>query len=649
MKTLVAPSLLVAVSQGGLLLALLGSASPTGGAALPEAPPHSLKGLRLKLSPSGRYFVGHDGKPFSHLGGACRLLFQRLDRAEAEEYRKACAGKGFKVSGKAVKVRWHDSPEGTWRKASEYPHAGNRRFAAPSAGERSDWVLVLEDTAKGFAVARSAASRPQGGGPKDGAGADGRLSAAPISGPLQASKNPSYFEDAGGIPLILCGSHTWNTLQDWGTDGTVRPLDFDAFVHFLKEHGHNFTLLWYTELPRFRGLPTTVKSPPDFTVAPHPWMRTGPGNATDGGLKFDLTKFDQRYFGRLRARVKALHRAGIYVGVYLFTGEWQLRFRCRSDGYPFSGPNNVNGVDDGYRGGAPATGIASVTMTAPNAITDLQDAYVRKTIDTLNDLPNVLWIVSEEAPQDSVWWSKHLISVVRAYEKEKRYQHPVGYAVPAGPPDDRVVYDSDADWVAPGARVSPPRSCGAGKPAGKVTVNDSDHSYFGMWNETPRENRSYAWQNFTNGNQVLFMDPYLVHYPREKRNLCASPVNGIGSKPDRRWENFRANLGYILKYSRKLNLARVTPRSSLCSTRYCLAQTPAAGAEYLVYAPSGGPFTVDLSAMPSSRLLTVEWLNPATGEMIPQSPVKAGAPSQSFTPPFRGDAVLYLVDTQGRR
>ena len=67
-------------------------------------------------------------------------------------------------------------------------------------------------------------------------------------------------------------------------------------------------------MPKFRGLPTTRASPPDFTVGPLPWKRTGPGTATDGGLKFDLTKFDQVYFDRLRTRVKALNDAGIYVG-----------------------------------------------------------------------------------------------------------------------------------------------------------------------------------------------------------------------------------------------------------------------------------------------------------------------------------------------
>ena len=469
-----------------------------------------------------------------------------------------------------------------------------------------------------------------------------------IAGPLRRSKNPNYFEDAGGSPLILCGSHSWNTLQDWGTNGAVRTLDFDAFVSFLNAHGHNMTLLWCTELPKFHGLPTTEKSPPDFTVSPFPWMRTGPGLATDGGLKFDLTKFDHAYFDRLRARVQALNDAGIYVGVYLFSGEFLLRFRCPTDGYAFTGANNINGVDDGYREKSPETAVNSVTMTAPNAITEFQDAYVKKVIDTLNDSPNVLWIVSQEAPAKSTWWNDHLIALVRSYERGKNHQHPIGYGVLENNKDS-IIYNSDADWVAPAARISPAQTRGTGKPSFKVNINDSDHSYFGMWNDTLQVNRNYAWRNFTNGNHVLFMDPYLVYYPREKRNLCLFPVNGIGSKPDPRWENFRSNLGYILRYSRKLNLANISPTSMLCSTRYCLAQTPSVGAEYLAYSPSGGSFTIDLSAMPTSRRLAVEWFNPATGETITQDPISAGSSSQAFTAPFAGDAVLYLVDTAGHK
>jgi hypothetical protein len=469
---------------------------------------------------------------------------------------------------------------------------------------------------------------------------------AQVSGPLVVSGNPNYFKDANGTVLILNGSQTWNTFQDWGSNGSLQALDFNAFVDFLTAHGHNFTLLWITEMPKFCGFPATASSPPDLIASPLPWLRTGPGNATDGGLKFDLTKFNPSFFDRLRTRTEALNQAGIYVGVYLFTGEWLNIFRCASDGYPFTGANNVNGVDAGYTIGKKGTG--AITMTAPNAITRFQDAYAERVIDTLNDLPNVLWIVSEEAPANSTWWNNHQIAHLRAYESKKPHQHPIGYAALIGS-TDATLYNSDADWVAPAARISPAESCGSGHPRCKVNVNDSDHSYWEMWKDAPQVNRNYEWENFMHGNQVLFMDPYVAYYPRESRNLCVSPTNAICRGPDKRYDNFRDNLGYILRYSRKLNLAGVTPRRALSSTGYCLAQTPPVGAEYLVYAPSGGSFTVNLSAMSASRRLSVEWFNPSSGVSIVADPVYAGSSSQSFSPPFSGDAVLYLVDTAGHQ
>src|SRR6185436_10155128 len=209
------------------------------------------------------------------------------------------------------------------------------------------------------------------------------------------------------------------------------------------------------------------------------------------------------------------------------------------------------------------------------------DALVDRTIDALNDLPNVLWIVSEEATSDTLWWQEHIISHLRAYEAGKPHQHPIGLGAIG---DDSNLYNSSADWVAPFARQSPSMSCGTGTPRCKVNVNDSDHSYFGIWNDSPQTNRQYAWENFLHGNQVVFMDPYVVYYPRESRNLCTSPTNGVCAAPDARWDNFRDNLGYIVTYSRKLDLVNAEPTSSLCSTGYCLGKSAATGTEVLVYA-----------------------------------------------------------------
>jgi hypothetical protein len=461
-----------------------------------------------------------------------------------------------------------------------------------------------------------------------------------LAGPLRVSSNPRYFADATGRPLILAGSHTWNNLQDWGAGGAPQALDFGAYVSFLAAHGHNFTLLWRTELPKFCGLPTTAAAPPDLTTTSQPWPRTGPGNANDGSPKFDLSKFDATYFDRLRSRVVALGAAGIWTGVYLFTGEWLNVYRCAGDGYPLTGGNNVNGIDDGG-------GNGSMNMTAPNAITAIQDAMVDKTVDTLNDLPNVLWIVSEEAAASTLWWQQHMISHLRAYEAKKPLQHPIGLAAITGDADT-TIYNSDADWVAPFAMLSPSMTCGTGTPKCKVNLNDSDHSYFGCWNDTAQQNRQYVWQNFVRGNQVAFMDPYTVYYPRQNRNLCQNPKNAICGGPDPRWDNFRDNLGYILDYSRRLNLAAAQPSTTLCSTGYCIGQTPPVGTELLVYAPTGGTFTVDLSRA-AGRTMRFEWFDPAGGHVVATGTVPGGNAQQSFTapPPVATDAVLYVVDSAG--
>lgn len=97
MKRRFVGSLTRGVSIGlGLLVFIHGSfaamESPTR-----DDPPRDVTGWKLKVSPNGRYFVNQDDKPFFYLGDTCWLLFQRLNRAEVDEYLKDRAAKGFTV------------------------------------------------------------------------------------------------------------------------------------------------------------------------------------------------------------------------------------------------------------------------------------------------------------------------------------------------------------------------------------------------------------------------------------------------------------------------------------------------------------------------------------------------------------------------
>jgi hypothetical protein len=66
-------------------------------AAADDPPARSVKDLKLRVSPNGRYFVDQQGKPFFYLGDTCWLLFQRPNHDELDEYLKDRAVKGFTV------------------------------------------------------------------------------------------------------------------------------------------------------------------------------------------------------------------------------------------------------------------------------------------------------------------------------------------------------------------------------------------------------------------------------------------------------------------------------------------------------------------------------------------------------------------------
>jgi hypothetical protein len=513
---------------------------------------------------------------------------------------------------------WVNPPSTTTTKApstttTAVPPSTTSTTAAPSTTTTTEFPSTTTTTAAPSTTTTTAAPPTPGG--------------AAITSPLRVSSVNSHFlTDATGRAVYLAGSHTWDDMQDMDTTPNApAAFDFNAYVNFLVAHGGNMTILWRKDLPTF----CNWGAGGTWHIGQFPWLRTGPATASDGLSAFDLSRFDQSYFDRLRARVLQLEQHNIYATVQLFDGLQLINNRCATDGYPFSSGNNVNGVGDGG-------GTGSMTMSAPNAITDFQDAFVKKVIDTLNDLPNVLWEVSEEAPANSTWWQNHMVSLIHTYEATKALQHPLGYPwLTEG--SDATLYASAADWVAPSARTSPPTNAG-----NKAIVNDSDHSYYGMWNDSAQTNRAYLWENFTNASSVLFMDPYEIFWSSGNRNLCQNPVNGVCNGVDPRWDNFRNNLGYAVAYANKINLAAMTPHGGLASTGWALANTASTGSEFLVYAPNGGTFTVNLSN--TNRTLNVEWLNPSTGVTSPAGTVSGGSSSQSFTPPFGGDAVLHVWD-----
>ncbi|QBD75500.1 hypothetical protein EPA93_05570 [Ktedonosporobacter rubrisoli] len=442
-------------------------------------------------------------------------------------------------------------------------------------------------------------------------------------GPLVVcAANPRYFSVATDSPIdqkpvYLTGSHIWNNLQDGLGPGlncsdVPEQNDYSAYLAFLKQHGHNFIRLWRWEQFRSQAVPANFH----LCMMPQPWPRTGPGLAPDGKPKFDLSSFDSLYFDRLRARVIAAGKEGIYVSVMLFDG-FGLHLSKAPDhieGHPFYAANNINGI-------ALSSINDSQVLPLDPGIKEVQEAYIRKVIDTVADLSNVLYEVANESAGggqvdqefadmlelsavpfwgDTTAWQYEVIEFVKQYEQQMGYdRHPIGMTMQFPVADqakvNEALWKSPADWISPGNDdefgtnrwfANPPEN-----PGTKVVLTDTDHYAAGQGDAL------WAWKSFLRGHNPILMDYGII-------NVTTPLDPSLGVPSYESLEPARYAMGDTLRFANRIGLREMVPRSDLSSTGYVLANP---GKEYLVLQPdeAAHQFEVTLEA----GNYTVEWFH----------------------------------------
>jgi hypothetical protein len=368
-------------------------------------------------------------------------------------------------------------------------------------------------------------------------------------------------------------------------------------------------------------------------VQPLAYERTGPGKAFDDKPKFDLTKFNQKYFDRLHKRVAFAGERGIYVSVMLFQG-WELGSYGRKvnawNGHPFNKKNNINEIDGDPEG--TGNGFMIQTLQIP-VITRLQETYVRKVIDTINDFDHIIYEISNESDGTSTEWQYYMINYIHEYEKKKAKQHPVGITsqisrIKRG--TNQNLYESPADWISPNREAeggynycyNPPPADGK-----KIILLDTDH-VFAIGGDSV-----WVWKSFMRGHNPIFMDPYDTGF----MDPCDSGLLDVG-KIDPDWESARIAMGQTRMFAKRIDLSNMKPHPELAHTRYCLANL---GQEYLIYRPPELTRRIQVDLSDAKGKLSVEWYNPDVGVSVEAKPV-AGGNKQVFVAPFNGNAVLYI-------
>ena len=81
-------------------------------------------------------------------------------------------------------------------------------------------------------------------------------------------------------------------------------------------------------------------------------------------------------------------------------------------GHPFHPGNNINGIDAGVEGDR---NTGKPHSLANPAVNEIQAAYIRKVVDTVNDLDNVLYeVINEGGEKEWDWWVVNALAQVQS-------------------------------------------------------------------------------------------------------------------------------------------------------------------------------------------------------------------------------------------
>ncbi|GAF79030.1 unnamed protein product, partial [marine sediment metagenome] len=292
---------------------------------------------------------------------------------------------------------------------------------------------------------------------------------------------------------------------------------------------------------------------------------------------------------------------------------------------------------------------------------DIQKAYIREFIDTLNDYDNVIWEIGNEPPEgdggcatDTVDdWISYMVDYIHTYESGLDNQHLVSVNYAGGVDYGTTLKAMNAEII------SPTNTCSGCTDTGKnggeaaytdqVVIHDTDHTYgYTGDDETPDDVRKSIWKTFARGNHLLFMDTYDNRFDGTA-NRTPDLDNCEGASPpecpNTAWDEARDAMGATIMFASKfVSLEDMVPvaigdPSDWCETEYCLRNTT--DDEYLVYDPDGvSSFTVDL---PSGDWL-YEWYDPGDNTVDSTGNFSYGGGDRSFSPPgtIADDSVLYL-------
>jgi hypothetical protein len=386
--------------------------------------------------------------------------------------------------------------------------------------------------------------------------------------------NPHYFLFRGQPTVIITSGEHY---------GAVLNLDFNyqAYLNELQTRGLNGTRT-------FTGVylePQGAFNIAENTLAPAngryigPWMRTGQPGAMHGGMKFDLSRFNDTYFARLRDFVREAGRRGVIVEMVLFCPfyeemQWNLS--------PMNSVNNVNSLGQVAR-----TNV--YTMDRHGGLLGVQEALVRRIVLELNQFDNLYYEICNEPYFGGVTldWQRHISKTIVDAERNLPNKHLISQNIANGAETisgaDPLVSIFNFHYAAPPDAVAMNYHL-------KKVIGDNETGFRGTNDLVYRRE---AWEFIIAGGG-LFNN---LDYSFTVRHPAGTFVNYPANQPGGGNPRYREQLRVLRNFMNKFDFVRMAPDTNVIrggapagATARALSQP---GEAYAIYVGPAAPATVD--------------------------------------------------------
>ena len=445
---------------------------------------------------------------------------------------------------------------------------------------------------------------------------------AVISAPLALHPdNPHYFSFRGKpTVLITSGEHY----------GAVLNLDFDfkKYLDALAADGLNNTRTFsgaYVEpIGAFNIASNTLAPARERFICP--WGRSSTPGYANGGNKFDLDKWDDAYFARLKEFLAYAASRGVVVEMNLFCPfyeehQWKIS--------PMNAGNNVNGVGDIARTNA-------YTLDRHGGLLKVQEQMVRKIVRELNAFDNLYYEICNEAYFGGVTldWQHRIAEVIAETEKALPNQHLISRNVANG--RAKVDKPHPAISIYNFHYASPPSTVGMNYGLNKV-IGDNETGFKGT-NDT--HYRMEGWEFILSGGGLYNNLDYSFVAGHEDGTFVYPKSQPGGGNPA-----FRTQLKILKQFIEKFDFVKMKPMPGVIKDGLpekgratVLAES---GRQYAVYFFGGPQATPKLEA--GQGKYSVEWINPVTGDRDTKTIVHAGGVMALQSPEYATDMALSIV------